>query len=70
MGQKGPQHRYLIGQRGKGVLSQVGILCFGILMVKPAHAQLFQLIAAVGRSQQIGGDSGIKDKAAPLDSLV
>lgn len=70
MGEQGTQHRCLIGQRGKGILGQVGVLGLGILMVEPPHTQSLQLVTAVGGSQQIGRQSRIKDKAASLDALV
>ena len=67
---EGPQHRPLVGQGGEGVGGQIGVFGLGELLVEVGHAQLLQLVAAVGGGQQIGGQGGVKHKALPGDPLV
>ena len=67
---EGPQHRPLVGQGGEGVGGQIGVPGLGELLVEVGHAQLFQLVAAVGGGQEIGGQGGVEHKARPGDALV
>ena len=57
-----------IGQRAEGPVGQI-VGGLGELVVEIGQAQLFQVVAAVGGGQEIGGHLRVEDEAAGGDAL-